>query len=118
MRSRIFIFEQIVDCVGILHQGVLLQEIGMEELRCLSRNYTELQLSPAAAALPVLEREFGITDYKVINDSTVHLFDLRHPLSKINRSLVAHDIAVSLIYPHEGNLEDFKCLSTSDKPKR
>lgn len=99
--------EQIVDCVGILHQGVLLQEIGMDELQRLSRDYTEMQFSPVAAALPVLEREFGITDYKVLDDGTVHLFNLSYPLSEINRSLVAHDIAVSAIYPHKGNLEDY-----------
>lgn len=99
--------EQLVDCVGIMHQGELLQEIGMEELRQLGRDYTEIKISSVPAALLILERKFGITEYKVVDDSTIHLFDLCYPLAEINRMLVTEGIDVSSLSSHEGSLEEY-----------
>lgn len=99
--------EQIVDCVGILHQGTLLQEISMEELRRINRDYAEIQLSPLERALPLLEQIYHIQDYTVMDQQTIHLYDLRHPLSQLNQMLVEHGIAVSSLFLHTGNLEDY-----------
>lgn len=99
--------EQLVDYVGIINKGELIQEISMEQLEKVNRNYIKIHVSSVSTTLPILEKKFGITDYKVIDDETLYLFDVTCDMTKINRTLVENGIGVSLISPCESNLEDY-----------
>ncbi len=107
--------EQLVDCMGILQNGELLQEITMEELHQLNRSYTQLQLSPLSLALPILERECAVKDYIAVDDRTLRIFDTGLDISAVNKTLVSSGINVYAVYPHESSLEDYFTKLTGGK---
>lgn len=107
--------EQLVDCIGILQEGRLLQEISMEELHAQNRNYLEIRLSQAPAALLILERNFHTTDYQLVDDGTIRLYDLDIDAGKLNRALVEQGIDVFSLYVHESSLEDYFTTLTGGK---
>lgn len=58
--------EQIVDRVGIIHQGKLLNEITMTDVRKARSDYIELEVSDVTRAVYLLENELHIHNMKVL----------------------------------------------------
>ena len=58
----------LADDIGIIDNGVLLEESGMRELEEKNRKYILLQVSDIPKATLILERKFHLTDYSVQDD--------------------------------------------------
>ena len=59
---------------GMIHNGVLLQELTRDELMAKCSERIELKTDDAAKACTVLE-SIGITRYKVMDPHTIHIFE-------------------------------------------
>ncbi|MEK8127995.1 ABC transporter ATP-binding protein [Paenibacillus filicis] len=99
--------EQLADRVGILHQGKLLEEVSLQELRTRSRKYLELQVSSDNKAAMLLETHFGIEDYEVHSDGVLRLYSHLDESGKLNRMLVEHGVEVMRLALSEDRLEDY-----------
>lgn len=99
--------EQIVDVVGILDKGKLLEETAMQELSRRSRRYAEFEVSDVEKAVLVLERKFHISDYAVIGNGILRLYDRLDERADINGSFVKEGIAVRKVNLSAGKLEDY-----------
>lgn len=99
--------EQLVDHMGIIHQGKLLEEIDFDTLRKRNRKYLEFQVSNDNKAVMLLEKHFGIFDYEVHEERTIRVYSHIGQQGRINKMFVQHDIDVSKIIMSEDRLEDY-----------
>ncbi|MBM7712535.1 ATP-binding cassette domain-containing protein [Enterococcus xiangfangensis] len=91
---------------GILHKGRLIKEVTKEELQQESRQFIELETPVVQQALVVLDAQL-ITDYKVIDQKTIHIYQQNDQVAQLNQSLVSADIPVTRIGVTRQNLETY-----------
>lgn len=99
--------EQIADRIGIVHEGRLLEEISMGELRGRNRTYADFAVSDDNRGAMLLERELGITDFDVPETGTIRVYSPLDRNAEINRMLVLQGIGVSRISVGSTGLEDY-----------
>ena len=99
--------EQMADTIGIIHNGVSLDESKFEELQKKNRKYILVRVSSSSKAACILEQNFAISDYKIEDDSTIKIYDMSQNVSAINKALIMNNI--ELISSHSCNetLEDY-----------
>ncbi|MBO1628566.1 ABC transporter ATP-binding protein [Bacillus arachidis] len=99
--------EQLVDHMGIIHEGKLLEEISLDELRKTNRKYLEFQVSNDNKAAMLLEKQFHIFDYEVHDDGNIRVYSHFGQQGQINKTFVQSDIEVLKIMMSEDRLEDY-----------
>ena len=97
----------LADDIGIIDNGVLLEESGMRELEEKNRKYILLQVSDIPKATLILERQFHLTDYSVQNDHTLRLYDASLDMGEVNKVLIMQDITVMSSLLCNDTLEDY-----------
>ncbi len=97
---------KIADTFGIINKGKLIQELSKEELSAKCSDFIELKLDSASKACPVLEG-MGITNYKVIGNDTIYIYDQVDNLGAINKALANAGVMVSLLNVVQERLEDY-----------
>ncbi|WIV13402.1 ABC transporter ATP-binding protein [Proteiniborus sp. MB09-C3] len=99
--------EQIADIIGVMHQGYLLEETDIGELHKRNRRYAEYEVSDVNKATLVLERQFQITDYTIVDNRFIRLFSEIDKCAEINSSFTQNDISVTRLNIKEEKLEDY-----------
>lgn len=91
---------------GIIHDGVLLQELTREELLARCSERIELKTSDTRRACTVLEN-MGITDYKVVDADTIHIFERLNDGGEITMALAQNHVKTMGITVKNEALEDY-----------
>ena len=99
--------ELIADDIGIIDNGVLLEEESLEELKNMNKKYIKLVAHNDSKAVKVLEACFNIKNYSVEKNGTIKIYDLDLVIPELVRELVKEDIAVEEIRMKEDTLEDY-----------
>lgn len=99
--------EQMADTIGIIHNGVLLDECNFQELQKKNRRYILTKVSSASKAACILEQCFGISDYEIEDDSTIKIFDMNHKVSELNKAFIMNNINLISSYSCNETLEDY-----------
>lgn len=97
----------LADDVGILDQGVLLEESSMEELKKRNAKYILLEVSDIPKTLLILERNFQVQDYSVQDEHTLRIYDTSLNVGELNKSLVLNHITVISAGLYNNTLEDY-----------
>lgn len=97
----------LADDIGILDNGVLLEESSMSELEKKNRKYILLQVSDINKALLILESEFNIKDYAVRNDDTLQIYDATINIGELNKVLITNNVTVMSSSICSDTLEDY-----------
>jgi bacitracin transport system ATP-binding protein len=109
--------QQLVDRIGIIHHGRLVEEIGYDELRERNREYLEFSVPDAKRAAWVLEDACGLRDFTVREDGAIRLYSGFERSAEYNAALVGAGVAVSAMRMSEETLEDhFMKLTADDAP--
>lgn len=105
----------LADDIGIIDNGILLEESSMEELKRKNGKYILLQVSDAAKATLILERQFGLKDYSVQDDHTLQIYDHSLDMASVNKALIVGDVSVISSQLCNDTLEDyFKKITGGD----
>ncbi|MDM5186752.1 ABC transporter ATP-binding protein [Bacillus sp. DX4.1] len=99
--------EQLVDHMGIIHEGKLLEEIALDTLRKTNRKYLEFQVNNDNKAAMLLENQFHISDYEVHDEGNIRVYSHFGQQGQINKTFVQNDIEVLKIMMSEDRLEDY-----------
>ncbi len=99
--------ELICDKVGIIYQGILLEEKSMDELNRKNRKYIALELSDAKKAALILENTFGITNYSIEDNNHLNVFSASLDTAELNKSLIMNEIKVISSQICNDSLEDY-----------
>jgi len=97
----------LADDIGIIDNGVLLEESSMRELEKKNRKYILLQVSDIPKTALILERQFHLTDYSVQDDHTLRLYDASLDMGEVNKVLFMQDITVMSSLVCNDTLEDY-----------
>ena len=97
----------LADDIGIIYNGVLLEENSLKELQKKNGKYILLQVSDTAKASLLLERNFRIKEYSVQDSHTLRLYDTALDMGEINKALMMDNISVSSSQLCNDTLEDY-----------
>jgi len=97
----------LADDIGIIHNGVLLEESSLAELQKKNSKYILLQVSDTAKATLLLERKFHVKEYSVQDSHTLRLYDTALDMGEINKALMMDNISVSSSQLCNDTLEDY-----------
>ena len=82
---------------GIISNGKLIEEITAKQLSKKCRQYIDLKVDNTARAVILLERELGISDYEVLEDSNIKVFSNLDNVGEVNSLLSRSGIIVESI---------------------
>ena len=82
---------------GIISNGKLIEEITAKQLSEKCRQYIDLKVDDTARAVILLERELGISDYEVLEDSNIKVFSNLDNVGEVNSLLSRSGIIVESI---------------------
>lgn len=97
----------LVDDIGIIDNGILLEEESLAELEQKNSRYIHVVVSNTAQAARILEMTFQTKNFKVTDDYNILLFDVSLPIAKINQTLIQNGLEVSELHLCENTLEDY-----------
>ncbi|MCS0787431.1 ABC transporter ATP-binding protein [Cytobacillus firmus] len=99
--------EQIVDRVGVIQNGKLVNEVSLAEIRKQRADYIEIVTPDADRTAYLLEHELRISNMKIVGDRRVRIYDITKSQSEITKVLILHDIEIEEIQKHTSTLEDY-----------
>ncbi len=91
---------------GIIHNGVMVQELTAEELKYKCEERIEINLTEPQKAVPVIDK-MGFTKYQIIDDSHIYIFEQIGSSADLNRELVKCGIDVKGISTVNESLETY-----------
>ncbi len=98
---------KIANRYGIIKNGKLIDEFTKEELDLRCRRCLKIELEQMGNALKVLETDLGITNYDVLPDNTLRVFERLEDAAMINAALVRSDNLVKSIALSGQDLEGY-----------
>ncbi|MDG0794390.1 ATP-binding cassette domain-containing protein [Cohnella ginsengisoli] len=99
--------EQIADTVGVLRQGRLIEEVSMDHIREQFNEYVELRTFDVRKAAYVFAHHLGLTNYKLVDEQTVRVYDSGTNPSELIKALVRHDVAIESVFKRAHSLEEY-----------
>ena len=109
--------ESIADTVGVIHHGKMMKEISMKEIAETNTAYIELAVEDTKKAAYVLAEKMQLSNFKIVNDSGIRIYEQGVTTQKISRELMANDVEIASISQHTENLEDYFLKITSEVGK-
>lgn len=91
----------------IIDRGRVLKELSKEELDLACMRCIAIKTGNAKKAVTVIEDTLAVTDYKVINDNEIRIYQEGIKPEELNRLLIEHDVSVSSVYETGVSLEDY-----------
>ncbi len=98
---------QISTRYGFIHKGKLIKELDNQELDESCRQAVHIEVNDASKAIAILEQRLGISDYKAISSSEIHVYDFTRTTSEIATRLVLHDVSLKSIKKIGESLEEY-----------
>lgn len=106
--------ESIADTVGVIHHGRLKKEISMREIGRMSLAYTELSVPDQKRAAYVLAEKLGLTNFKIVGDGQIRIYDTRVSAQELSKVLVLNDVSVTALGKKAETLEDYFLKMTEE----
>ncbi len=98
--------EQIADTIGVIRDGVLLEEVAMEEIRSRDTDYIELITDNSSKAVYTLANTLGLSNFKVIGERTIRVYEKITQL-ELSKALAAADVELESLNRKQHSLEDY-----------
>ena len=109
--------ESIADTVGVIHHGKMMKEISMKEIAETNTAYIELAVEDTKKAAYVLAEKMQLSNFKIVNDSGIRIYEQGVTTQKISKELMANDVEIASISQHTETLEDYFLKITSEVGK-
>lgn len=106
--------ESIADTVGVIHQGRMRKEISMKEIAQMSLSYIELSVRQQEKASYVLSDKLGLTNFKVVDDGQIRIYDTAVSTQEITKALGLADVQVLAVGQKAETLEDYFLKLTAE----
>lgn len=90
-----------------IDKGRIIKDISKEELDLECSKCIVIRTKDVQKATVVLEKELSTTNYKVIDNTEIRLYDYLENSAKVNKTLLSNDIEIMGIYESGISLEDY-----------
>ena len=91
----------------IIHKGHVIEELSHTDLEAKCRKYIQIQSDNLPKCSTVLEKELGISDYRIMDDHTMRVYEFVDKPQKISYVFMDHGIAVSGLSVSEQTIEEY-----------
>ena len=98
---------QLANCYGIIHRGKLLEQITAEELSNRCKKFLYIKVDDAAKAAVIIDNKLNTSNYKVLPDNVIRVYDYLEQPGKVSTELAAGGVAVEQIMPVGDDLETY-----------
>lgn len=99
--------ESIADTIGVIHHGRISEEISMREIEQTSLAYIELSVHNQEKAAYVLSEKLGLTNFKIVEDGQIRIYDDRVSTQELARALALNGVSVIALGKKGETLEDY-----------
>lgn len=90
-----------------IDKGRIIKDISKEELDLECSKCIVIKTKDVKKATVVLEKKLSTTNYKIIDNTEIRLYDYLNNSAKINKTLLSNDIEIMGIYESGISLEDY-----------
>ena len=90
-----------------IDKGRIIKDISKEELDLECSKCIVIKTNDVKKATVILEQELKTTNYKVIDDIEIRLYDYLENSAKVNKTLLTNDVEITAIYESGISLEDY-----------
>jgi len=98
--------EQLADTIGIINNGKLIEEVSMESIREKNTEYIEIITKDCIQAAFILENDLNISNFKVVDNTLIRIYDLKLAQKDISKALILKNIEIEAINKKSSTLED------------
>lgn len=98
---------KIATCYGIIKDGNLVEEFSKEELEVRCKRCLKIQVDKVEQTTHILENILGITNYDVLPDKTIRVFERIDECAQINAAIIKNDISLYSSYEAGQDLEGY-----------
>ncbi len=99
--------EQIADTIGIIKEGVLLEEISMDKIHNYNTEYIELEINNIEKASYLIESNLHLTKLKVMSNNILRVYENNIKNSDISKTLIENNIELESISRKKNTLEEY-----------
>lgn len=99
--------EQIADTIGVINNGRLIKEISMDTINRNQTDYIEIIVDDGKRAAFILENKLAISNFKLIDDKCIRIYESTVSQKTISKALIDHDIEIEAISRKTSSLEDY-----------
>ena len=92
---------------SFIDKGRIIKDVSKEELDLECSKCIVIRTKDVKKATVVLEKELSTTNYKVIDNTEIRLYDYLENSAKVNKTLLSNDIDIMGIYESGISLEDY-----------
>lgn len=92
---------------GIIHKGEIVQQLTLQELKDKCKKYVHIKVDSTANAAVVLSEKLNTTEYNILPDNIINLYDYIDETGKVTEALVKEGIRVEQIMPRGEELENY-----------
>ncbi len=109
--------ESIADTVGVINHGIMIKEIAMKEMEQMSLAYVELSVVNTKKAAYVLSEKLHLTNFKIIEDGQIRIYDNRVSTQELSKVLTLNDVEIIALGRKAETLEDYFLKMTAEVKK-
>lgn len=91
-----------------------MKEIGMKEIEEKSLAYIELTAANPGKAAFVLSDKLGVSNFKIIEDNTIRIYDPGVSTQKLSKTMALNDVEVLSLGRQTETLEDYFLKLTAE----
>ena len=106
---------KVVSRIGIIDNGFLIEEIDKEELLEKTKDKLEIITEDVEKAVTVLEEQFDIISFKVVDKNTIYVYEKIDQSGDINKALVYAGIKIDSLSINRESLEEYFINLTGGK---
>lgn len=99
--------EQIADKIGVISEGRLIDEVSMESIRDQNTEFIELVTPESSRAAAILDHQLQISNFKVLHDRNIRIYDTSVSQGDIFKALVQQDIEIEGMHKKVMSLEEY-----------
>lgn len=91
----------------LMNHGVLIEAVRAEELLAKSRHYIAVRTDNLDKTVEVLKEKLAISQYKVIHDEELHLFEYLEDIGKVSKTITDNGLIITKLVQEGENLEQY-----------
>lgn len=98
---------QLATNYGFIHNGVFIEQLSSKELGDKCRKALAIKVNDTAKTAAIIERELGSSEYEILNDNEIKIYDLIDVPEKVSKALINNNIMLYSMNSEGVNLENY-----------
>lgn len=99
--------EQMADTIGVIQNGKLIKEVSMNSINGKQTEYIEIHVQDVKRAAYVLENKLRITNYKILSENIIRVYEMTETQQAISKALIMNDVEIESINKKHSSLEEY-----------